>query len=138
MNTTTTLKDVTKREHTGPTGTRPRVEWVITMSDDEAWETVGRDLLQCELEITGGELYTSINMATGAVSRGEPVDQDQIDDIYRKLRDVHHAIDQLAEATGNEPEPDIMELLDDDELQAVGDRIASDQHGIADGGEVSE
>ena len=108
------------------------------MSDGDAWEDVGRELLQYELESNGGDLYTSFNQAAGAVSRGESVGQQQIDELYNSLRLARIAINQLARATGNEPEPEIMELLDRDELDDIRDRMESDQRATADGGEVEQ
>ena len=108
------------------------------MSDSEAWEDVGRELLQYELESNGGELYTSFNMASGAISRGESIDQQQIDEMYNNLRVARIAINQLARATGNEPEPEVMEFLDRDEIEDIGERMESGRRAIADGGEVEQ
>ena len=95
------------------------------MSDGDAWEAVGRELLQYELESNGGELYTSFNMASGAISRGESIDQQQIDELYHELRDARLVLRQLAEATGNEPEREPGELLDDEDWREYTELLAN-------------
>ena len=91
----------------------------------EDWEAIGRELMAYHLEDTAGTLYQKFGMAKSAIDSDEGVSQQQIDELYHELRDARLVLRQLAEATGNEPEREPGEFLDDEDWQQYTELLAN-------------
>ena len=95
----------------------------------EDWEAIGRELMAYHLEDTAGTLYQKFGQAKGAIDSDEGVSQHQIDELYHELQAARLVVRQFAEATGNEPQREPDELLDDEDWRQYTELLASAAEG---------
>jgi ClpP class serine protease len=76
-----------------------------SVSNGSNWESVGRELLQSEVEKASGEVWETYRLFAERVARGDRVDGEDLSE----LRDAHHQLTMVLELVEELAEEDVDE-----------------------------